>query len=203
MSSSTKENIKSIALTLFAKKGYEGTTMNEIANLVGIKKASLYAHFKGKEDLFFLVYEDLAQEYVNLMGQIMNVANSMKVQDKLYYMFEQYISYYINNPEVQAFWNQITLFTPSDIYDKFFFHASNYDFIVQQWIETTFIEGMSQGLIKNGDAQKMTVAYRAFREGLLNGMMVTSELENEENIRLLWEYFWFGIKGRESNIETR
>lgn len=197
MSSSTKEKIKSVALTLFAQKGYEGTTMNEIAGLVGIKKASLYAHFKGKEDLFFSVYEDLAQEYVNLMNRIINAANSMEVQDKLYYMFEQYISYYINNPEVQAFWNQVTLFTPSDIYDKFFPHASNCDFIVQQWIETTFIEGMSQGLIRNGDAPKMTVAYRALREGLLNGMMVNSELKNDEHIRVLWEYFWFGLKGRE------
>ena len=43
--------------------------MNEIADGVGIKKASLYAHFKGKEDLFFAVYEDLAQEYVNLHGR--------------------------------------------------------------------------------------------------------------------------------------
>lgn len=83
------------------------------------------------------------------------------------------------------------------MHDKIFSHAGNYDLIVQQWIEKTFTQGINQGLIRNGDARKMTAAYRAFREGLLNGMIVSSELKNEENIKLLWEYFWFGIKGRE------
>lgn len=125
----TREKIKNVALTLFANKGYEGSSMSEIANAVGIRKASLYAHFKGKENLFFSVYEDLAQEYVKLMNEIMDAAKNMEVEDKLYYMFEQYISYYINNSEIQAFWNQITLFTPSDIHDKFFSHARSYDFM--------------------------------------------------------------------------
>ena len=197
MNSSTKEKIKGAALTLFARKGYEGTTMNEISASVGIKKASLYAHFKGKEELFFSVYEDLAKEYIDLMARIIKDADSMNVEGKLYYMFGQYINYYINNPERQAFWNQITLFTPADMHDKFFSHASNYDLVVQQWIEKTFTQGINQVLIRNGDARKMTAAYRAFREGLLNGMIVSSELKNEENLKLLWEYFWFGIKGRE------
>ncbi|MBP1762526.1 MAG: transcriptional regulator, TetR family [Firmicutes bacterium] len=196
MSISTKEKIKSVTLSLFAQKGYDGTTMSEIANLVGIKKASLYAHFSGKEDLIFSVYEDLAQEYVDLMNRIISESDSMDVQDKLYYMFKQYISYYIDNPEIQAFWNQITLFTPPDISHKFYCHASNYDLKVQQWIETTLSEGINQGLIINGDTKKMAIAYRALREGLLNGMMVNPELNTVDNIKSLWEYFWFGIKGR-------
>ncbi|MCX5780014.1 MAG: TetR/AcrR family transcriptional regulator, partial [Firmicutes bacterium] len=35
----TKEKIKQAALTFFAKRGYEGTTMNDIAEVVGINKA--------------------------------------------------------------------------------------------------------------------------------------------------------------------
>lgn len=197
MSISTKEKIKSVALSLFAQKGYEGTTMNEIANLVGIKKASLYAHFTGKEDLFFSVYEDLAQEYFNLMNRIMHDADGMGVQDKLYYMFEEYIRYYIDNPKIQAFWNQITLFSPPDIYNQVCIHASNYELTVRQWIEDTLLEGINQGLIVNSDVKTMAIAYRSLREGFLNGMMMDPELNNAGTIKSLWEYFWFGIKGRE------
>lgn len=196
MCNSTKEKIKSVALTLFARKGYEGTTMNEIANGVGIKKASLYAHFKGKEELFFTVYEDLAQEYVNVMDRIMNEAKDMEIQDKLYYIFEQYIIYYIRNPEVQSFWNQILLFTPSEVYDQFFFHVKNCDSVVQQRMEEIFEEGMRQGLIRNDNAKKMTISYRAIREGILNGMMIIPELK-EEYIKDFWKDFWLGVKGRE------
>jgi len=36
----------------FAAHGYEGASLQEIATEVGIKKPSIYAHYKGKDDLF-------------------------------------------------------------------------------------------------------------------------------------------------------
>ena len=48
---STKEKILETALTLFAKNGYDGTSVEQIAQDVGIKAPSLYKHFKGKEDI--------------------------------------------------------------------------------------------------------------------------------------------------------
>ena len=47
-----KLEILSIAQNLFATKGYNGTTMNDIAKEIGIKKASLYSHFESKESIF-------------------------------------------------------------------------------------------------------------------------------------------------------
>lgn len=197
MGISTKDKIKQLALSLFAKKGYEGTTMNEIANGVGIKKASLYAHFKGKEDLFFAVYEDLAREYVSLMEQIMSDSENMEIEDRLYYIFEQYIIYYMRNPEVQSFWNQITLFTPPDVYDRFFTHVKNCNLNVQEKMETIFEAGIRQGMIRKGKAKKMTISFWAIREGILNGMIMIPELKNEAYIKEYWKDFWLGIKGRE------
>ena len=45
----TKEKITEAALTLFAEKGYKGTSVKNIADAVGIKDASLYNHFKSKQ----------------------------------------------------------------------------------------------------------------------------------------------------------
>lgn len=39
------------ATALFSQKGYHATTMRELAAAVGIKAASLYNHFPGKEDV--------------------------------------------------------------------------------------------------------------------------------------------------------
>ena len=44
---STKEKILDAALTLFAENGYDGTSVEQIANIVGIKAPSLYKHYKG------------------------------------------------------------------------------------------------------------------------------------------------------------
>ena len=54
----TKEDIKLSALHFFAYKGYEGTTMQDIANSVGLKKQSLYSHFECKETLYLTVLRE-------------------------------------------------------------------------------------------------------------------------------------------------
>ena len=51
----TEERILEAATLLFYEKGYHGTSMREVAAAVGIKAASLYNHFPGKEDLLFRI----------------------------------------------------------------------------------------------------------------------------------------------------
>lgn len=49
---SNKENILKEAAVLFSQKGYERTSMREIANCVGITKPAIYYHFSNKQELF-------------------------------------------------------------------------------------------------------------------------------------------------------
>ena len=39
------------ARTLFVKKGYQGTTTEQIARRAGLTKGALYHHFTNKEDI--------------------------------------------------------------------------------------------------------------------------------------------------------
>lgn len=48
----TKEKILLQALSLFAKRGYDGASMSDIAAPLGITKAALYKHFKSKQEIF-------------------------------------------------------------------------------------------------------------------------------------------------------
>ena len=196
MSNSTKEKIKKVALSLFARKGYEGTTMNDIAKLVGIKTPSLYAHFNGKEELFFSVYEDLANEYVDLMDQIMNTSEGIDIEDRLFYIFEQYIIYYIRNPEIQSFWNQITLFTPPELKERFCSHVTNCDSRIQKKMEEIFAEEVKQGRLRDDCPVKMSWSFRFMREGILNWMMIVPKLRKEELIKAFWTDLWLGLKKR-------
>lgn len=43
------------AVGLFSRKGYSATSTREVANLLGIQKATLYYHVESKEDLLFLI----------------------------------------------------------------------------------------------------------------------------------------------------
>ena len=52
MLSERKREILSAAGTCFSKYGYEKTTLDDIAGIVGINKASFYYHFRNKEEIF-------------------------------------------------------------------------------------------------------------------------------------------------------
>ena len=47
----TRAEIQRVALDLFTRRGYEATSLREIADALGINKASLYYYFPGKESI--------------------------------------------------------------------------------------------------------------------------------------------------------
>lgn len=56
----TKRKIFEISMKLFAKKGYDATSIEEITATVGVAKGTLYYHFSSKEEIFnFLVDEGM------------------------------------------------------------------------------------------------------------------------------------------------
>ena len=58
----TKQEILACALELFSVQGFEASSISQIADAVGIRKASLYSHFKSKQDILdALVVEILTQ----------------------------------------------------------------------------------------------------------------------------------------------
>ena len=54
---SMKHTITDVAIDLFFKKGYFATSISEIARGCGIRKASIYYHFAGKEELLFTIMQ--------------------------------------------------------------------------------------------------------------------------------------------------
>lgn len=61
----TKTDIVEAALRLFAERGFEGVGMRDIADDVGVKPASLYKHFAGKQAIFEAVVERMDASYLD------------------------------------------------------------------------------------------------------------------------------------------
>jgi AcrR family transcriptional regulator len=47
----TRDRLSAEAARLFAERGYHGTSIGDLADALGIRKASVYSHIKVKEDL--------------------------------------------------------------------------------------------------------------------------------------------------------
>lgn len=54
----TKRKIFEASMDLFAKKGYEATSIEEITSVVGVAKGTLYYHFSSKEEIFYFLVEE-------------------------------------------------------------------------------------------------------------------------------------------------
>lgn len=59
----TKLAILSAALDLFSSQGYEATSISQIAEAVGIRKASLYSHFDSKQAILDALIERVLEGY--------------------------------------------------------------------------------------------------------------------------------------------
>src|SRR5262245_1836453 len=60
----TRRAILAAARELFARDGYEATTIEAIAGRAGVSKGALYHHYADKAEVLAAVYEDLEQELV-------------------------------------------------------------------------------------------------------------------------------------------
>lgn len=70
----TRERILAVAGRLFATKGYDDTSLLEIAKEVGVKKASLYYFFRDKEAMFAAVAEKVWDDMEQTAKQLRNEA---------------------------------------------------------------------------------------------------------------------------------
>ncbi|MCA6093513.1 TetR/AcrR family transcriptional regulator [Streptomyces sp. SCA3-4] len=66
--SNTRERIQKAALDLFVSRGYEKTSLREIAEELGVTKAALYYHFKTKEDILSALSDQLGEPVDELIA---------------------------------------------------------------------------------------------------------------------------------------
>jgi AcrR family transcriptional regulator len=69
----TRQRILDVALELFIEKGYDKTSLREIADQLGVTKAALYYHFPSKQDILMAQhyrFHDLFEGAIGRLGGI-------------------------------------------------------------------------------------------------------------------------------------
>lgn len=96
----TKRKIFEISMKLFAEKGYDATSIEEITSVVGVAKGTLYYHFSSKEEIFhFLIDEGMKLLQNSISIKISQKNNSIEqlksvilIQLKVLYKYEDFIT---------------------------------------------------------------------------------------------------------------
>ena len=76
MMSDMRQRILTAATHLFARRGYEGTSVQAISEAVGIRKPSLLYHFPSKSELRDAVLESLLSRWGDVVPRVMTAATT-------------------------------------------------------------------------------------------------------------------------------
>ena len=69
----TKRKIIETAILLFSEKSYNRVSTRDIANVVGIRPASLYSHFESKDDILEHIYKLYEEKIKNVLPDMNNL----------------------------------------------------------------------------------------------------------------------------------
>jgi AcrR family transcriptional regulator len=201
--SETRDKIKKVALVLFASDGYDAASMDKIATGVGIKKSSLYAFIKSKESLFWEIYEQLENEYVDYIEQLFRESAAMLPVERLFYLFKQYLLFYhtASTEEGRAasvFWIRVMFFPPAVFKEQLLARALKHEQELGARYLEIINEGITQGTIREENPEDILLSFYSVRQGLyslLNAFMEDMALEQKvDKIDKIWHTYWQGIK---------
>jgi|SRR5947209_1839932 len=99
------------AAEVFARRGFGAARVEEIAERAGVTTGALYAHFKGKQDLYLAVFEDFAAVRVQQVEQSVGDAGPragadqwMRLLDEspsLFWLHVEFANYAMDHPELR------------------------------------------------------------------------------------------------------
>ncbi|MBN9430319.1 MAG: TetR family transcriptional regulator [Burkholderiales bacterium] len=115
-----QEQLLEIAQRLFARQGFAGTSLRDIANEAGITKAALYYHFPNKDALYAkIVLAGVRKLYDTVSGAVARAANEPSIEQVRVFMdaSADYIERYRDGwlASTNAFWASVDAKQRADV----------------------------------------------------------------------------------------
>ena len=169
----TKRKIFETSMKLFAEKGYDATSIEEITATVGVAKGTLYYHFSSKEEIFnFLIEEGikLLQNSIDIKTEnyIDKIKAIVLIEIKIVNKYEDFITILLSQFYGKEARNKMC--------QK---HVFEYIGKIEKIVE----EGMKKGEIKQGDPKVIASEIYA-----LIASTLVYKMKNENEIDIIKTY---------------
>ncbi|TCZ78855.1 TetR/AcrR family transcriptional regulator [Paenibacillus albiflavus] len=189
----TAKRIKDVALKHFAAYGYSGSSLAHIAEEVGIKKPSLYAHFKGKDDLFLRVLQDAFNEESTLLEQYLTKETNDTLHDRLYQFLVYYEARYEQN-ERNKFMMRMSFFPPPALYDNVMEYVYAHLDRLEDHLVALFTELSGTGKPYSFDPRQMAKAYLCLLDGVCVERLYGGADRFKQRLEASWNLYWLGLQ---------
>jgi AcrR family transcriptional regulator len=204
-----KENRASIldaAESIFAQKGYNLTTVDDVAERAQFSKATLYKYFKSKQDIFMKIILKSFEEALESIREIQS--KDINSEGKLRELISYIASYHQKKRNIaRIFFFEKTSFKKILDFDseisntKSFVHPNlpeNFRAItleINEIIRNIIKEGMEKGEFREIDDRDAVFVFGALLRGFyFRGPVSQKEYGLNESIDLLLSFYLYGIK---------
>ncbi|MEY4046906.1 MAG: hypothetical protein RL284_457, partial [Bacteroidota bacterium] len=158
----TRQSILATARELFLLKGFEATTIRNIAEKIEYSPSTIYQHFKDKNEIFYTIHSEAFAELVRYLNASEMHKNPM---DQLIALGQIYIQFALENPE---------------LYDLMFIMEAPIDFLnyledanwtegkmAFDYLKSVIANCIQQGLIKETDLESLSYLIWSTVHGLV------------------------------------
>ncbi|KEO84627.1 TetR/AcrR family transcriptional regulator [Tumebacillus flagellatus] len=190
----TATEIKKVALSLFAEKGYEETTLGEIAREVGIKTPSIYAHFASKEEIFWCLVEEQTALYVQHLEASFAHVEGADIETQLYSLLREMTSFVVQNSETASLYKRIWMHPPLQFKDRIRRVVTEVDRMICSRLAAILAQGVEQNIIRDQNLEELTQTYLCLVDGYTFGLMFYDDDSYTQKLDGIWRVFWQGLK---------
>lgn len=189
----TQQQIIEESLLLFAHHGYENTSLSNIAERVGIKKPSLYNHFRNKEAIFSAVLQDVEERELEVLENITSSIKGCSIENQLHTIYRNYLDHMATSTE-GLFFKRVTLF-PQELFaneiKQVFLRVEQH---LTSIVEQIFEKGKHEHVLRDVPSEVMTSAFYTLIDGLFLEENFYDKEVFEKRKQASWQIFWQGIQ---------
>ena len=192
----THARLLTAAASLFAERGFGGTSMADIAERVGVRKASLYNYYPSKDELL-----------MELLGRSLAAANDYclsgfdapgSVEERLWRYLQGAVRFARENAELLAIFRLAAGQIGGELGERVERVVVAQKRAQRRRLEDLFAEAVAAGAVAPGEPAQHAYVFRAFVNGVLLGHLDChcGERPDDACLRGAWALFWNGLAGR-------
>ena len=192
---STHERLLAAATQLFAERGYGGTSMADIAERVGVRKASLYNYYASKEELLMELLRSSLAAWDECCLEAMQASGG--AERRLWSYVRSAVEFTVEHPEqVAIFRVAAAQVGEPGLKDRVMTVLGEHRQRHRAAIESFFTEAVAAGEVAPADPRDLSYVFRMFMQGVLASHLVCchgDEQLSSPRLESVWRVFWNGF----------
>jgi AcrR family transcriptional regulator len=184
----SRDQILNSAAQVFCQKGYHGASMADIAQAVGLQKATLYHHFKGKQEIL----SELLDNALNLVTGNMELtaSSNSSPEEKLHLAMRTYLQTLCEQPNLSSVLIMEYRSLDKELYNR---HIRNRDRFEKMWRDI-IQEGVDAGKFQCQSVPMTVRALLGVMNWTINWYRPEGKLSAESIADQFAEMFMTGIR---------